>query len=114
MLERHTKRVRSNKKRTGREFRIDAQIAGFQIKDTMLDLGSDINILPRKMWEELGKPQLTFSPIQLLMANQYYIFPIGILEDIEVDVVGVKTNAHFEVINIMGEKDPYLTLLGID
>lgn len=28
----------------------------------MLDLGSDVNILPRETWEALGKPQFTFSP----------------------------------------------------
>jgi len=35
----------------------------------MLDLGSDVNILPRKMWEALGKPKLVFSPNQLRMEN---------------------------------------------
>jgi hypothetical protein len=48
------------------------------------------------------------------MANQYCIFPIGRLENVEIDVVGVKTVADFEVIKIMGDKDPYPTLLGID
>ena len=32
----------------------------------------------------------------------------------EVDLVGVKTVAIFEVISIMDEKDPYPALLGID
>ena len=32
----------------------------------------------------------------------------------EIDVVGVKTVVDFEVIEIMGDKDPYLSLLGID
>jgi len=49
---------------------------GFQIRDTMLNLGSDVNILPRKTWEAMGKPQLKYSPIELRMANQYYILPI--------------------------------------
>lgn len=48
------------------------------------------------------------------MDNQYCIIPIGRLEDIEVDIIGVKTYENFEVINIMGDKDPYLALLGID
>jgi hypothetical protein len=48
------------------------------------------------------------------MANQYCIFPIGILENVEIDVVGVKTVADFGVIKIMGDKDPYPTLLSID
>jgi hypothetical protein len=80
----------------------------------MLDLGSDVNILPKKTWEALGKPRLTYSPIQLRMENQYCIFPIGRLENVEIDVAGVKTVADFEVIEIMGDKDPYPALLGID
>jgi len=32
----------------------------------------------------------------------------------EIDVAGVKTVVDFEVIEIMGDKDPYPTLLGID
>jgi hypothetical protein len=80
----------------------------------MLDLGFDVNILPKKTWESLGKPRMAYSPIQLRMENQYYIFPIGRLENVEIDVVGVKTVADFKVIEIMGDKDPYPTLLGID
>jgi hypothetical protein len=80
----------------------------------MLDLGSDVNILPKKTWEALGKPRLTYSPIQLRMENQYCIFPIGRLENMEIDVAGVKIVVEFEVIEIMGDKDPYPVLLGID
>lgn len=61
----------------------------------MLDLGSDVNILPKKSWESMGKPQLIFSPIQLRMANQYRIFPIGRLKNVEVDLASVKTTADF-------------------
>ena len=32
----------------------------------------------------------------------------------EIDVAGVKTVVDFEVIEIMGDKDPYPVLLGID
>jgi hypothetical protein len=80
----------------------------------MLDLGSDVNILPKKTWESLGKPRLTYSPIQFRMENQYCIFPIGTLENVEIYIVGVKTVVEFEVIEIMGDKDPYPALLGID
>ena len=61
----------------------------------MLDLGSDVNILQRKTWEALRKPRLAYSPIQLRMANQYCILPIGRLEGVEVDIAGVKTYADF-------------------
>jgi hypothetical protein len=48
------------------------------------------------------------------MANQYCIFPMGRLENAEIDVVGVNIVADFEVIKIMGDKEPYPELLGID
>jgi hypothetical protein len=110
----NTHRVQRRKVQTGKEFRLVSQLDEFEIKDVMLDLGSDVNILPKKTWEALGKPLLTYSPIQLRMANQYCIFPIGRLENVEIDVAGVKTVADFEVIEIMGDKDPYIALLGID
>lgn len=47
------------------------------------------------------------------MTNQYCIILVGHLEDIEVDIAIVRTYADFEVINIMGDKGPYPTLLGI-
>jgi hypothetical protein len=40
----------------GREFILVAQLDEFEIKDVILDLGSVVNILPKKTWEALGKP----------------------------------------------------------
>jgi len=51
--------------------------APWAIKDTMLDLGSHVNLLPRNTWEALGSPKIVFSLIQLQMANQHCILPIG-------------------------------------
>jgi hypothetical protein len=57
---------------------------------------------------------MTYSPIKLRMANQYCIFQIGRLENVEIDVAGVNNVDDFEVIEIMGDKDPYLSLPVID
>jgi hypothetical protein len=48
------------------------------------------------------------------MVNQYCIFPIGRMENVEVDVARFKMTVDFKVIEIMGDKEPYLALLGID
>ena len=80
----------------------------------MLDLGSNVNILPRKPWKALTKSKLVFWPIQLCIKNQYCILPIETLEDFEDDIASDKTYADFEVIDIMDDKDPYPTLLGIN
>ena len=48
------------------------------------------------------------------MANQYCIVSNGRLEEVEVEIAGVKTYTYFKVIDIMGDKDLYPALLGID
>jgi hypothetical protein len=112
--EKNTQRIQRRKVRTGKEFRLEASLDDFEIKYVMMDLGTNVNILPKKTWESLGKPQLVYSPIQLRMVNQFFIFPVGRLKNVEVDVAGVKMTVDFEVIEIMGDKDPYPSLLGIE
>jgi hypothetical protein len=90
------------------------ELESYEMDGVMLDLGSDVNILPKKSWELMGRPNLVWSPIQLRLANQYRIYPIGQLEQVEVNIEGVKTKAYFEVIEIMDDSDPYPALLGID
>jgi hypothetical protein len=46
--EKSTQRVQRRKVRTRKEFRLVSQLDEFKIKDVMLDLGSDVNILPTK------------------------------------------------------------------
>ena len=62
----------------------------------------------------MGKPRLDWSPIQLCLANQAKVLPIGRLSKVIVDVEGLRTYADFEVINIVDDTNPYPTLLGID
>ena len=40
------------KKRTSREFRLNAKIVYFNMRNVILDLGSDVNIFPKKTWED--------------------------------------------------------------
>lgn len=44
-LEKDSRRVKWNKRRIGKEFRINAQVGRLRIRDTMLDMGLDVNIL---------------------------------------------------------------------
>jgi hypothetical protein len=49
----------------------------------------------------MGKRKVVYSPIQLQMEIQYYIYLIDRLQNVEVNLVGVKVVAEFEVIEIM-------------
>ena len=98
------------KRRTSREFRLTANIGYFNMGDIILDLGFEVNVLPKKTWEAMGEPQLGYSPIHLKLANQHRVVPIGILKGISIDIDGVCTMEDFEVIEIIDNNSPYPSL----
>jgi hypothetical protein len=51
------------KRRTSREFRLNANIGDLNMRDIILDLGSEVNVLPKKTWEVVWEPTLGYSPI---------------------------------------------------
>jgi hypothetical protein len=58
--------VRSARKSALAEnFKMTTELGGYDMDGVMLDLGSDVNIFPKKYWEVMGKPKLVWSPIQL-------------------------------------------------
>jgi hypothetical protein len=105
-------RVRK-KRRTSGEFKLNANIGDFNMGDIILDLGFEVNVLPKKTWEAMGEPQLGYSPIQLKLTNQHKMVPIGRLKWIPVNLDGVRTMAYFEFIDIVDNTSPYSTLLGL-
>ena len=95
--------------------RLHAQIGYYDMTDIILDLGSKLNVLTSwQTWEQMGKPKLEWSPIQLRLANQQKIVPLGRFPSVPVDIDGVSTLADFEVIEINDDSNPYLALLGIE
>lgn len=100
--------------RTGREIWLTARIGDYEMDQIILDLGSDANILPRQTRECMGRPALQWSPIQLWMANQQTIFPMGRLKGISVYIVGASTQIDFEVIEVVDGCSSYLALLGFN
>jgi len=100
--------------RTNTQFRLNENIGYFNMVDIILDLGSEVNFVPKKTWECMGEPTLGYSPIQLKLENQHRVIPIGQLKGIPVDLDGVCTMEYFEVIDIVDNATPYPTLLGLD
>ena len=44
------------KKRTNREFRLDAQIGDYDMDNIILDMGYDVNVIMTLTWETIEKP----------------------------------------------------------
>jgi len=51
------------KKRTNREFQLNAHVGDYDMDNIILYLGYDVNVIPKKTWEMMGKPKLIWSPI---------------------------------------------------
>jgi hypothetical protein len=112
-LEQKTVNHVHRKKRTNREFILNENIGDFNMGD-ILDLGCEVNVLPKKTWECTGEPTLGYSLVQLKLLNQHTVIQIGQLKGIPIDLYGVCTMEYFEVIDIVDNTTPYLALLGLD
>jgi hypothetical protein len=82
--------------------------------DIILELGSEVNVLPKKTWWCMGEPTLGYSLVQLKLENKHRVLLIGRLKGVIVDLDGVRTVEIFEVIEIVDGTTPYPTLLGLD
>jgi len=80
----------------------------------VINLGSDVNVMPKMTWEIMGRPKLVWSPIALKMANQQKIVPFGRLEAMWIDIDGIRRTTTFEVIEIVDDSLPFPALLGLE
>jgi hypothetical protein len=79
------------RRRTSREFRLNSNIGDFNMGDIILDLGSKVNVLPKKTWQCMGEPTLGYSNVQLKLENQHRVLPIGRLKGVTIYLDGVRT-----------------------
>ena len=93
---------------------MNANIRDFNIGDIILDLESEVNVLPKKTWQCMREPTLGYSHVYLKLANQHIVLPIGRLKGVTIDLDGVRTKVDFEVIEIVDGTTPYPTFLGLD
>jgi hypothetical protein len=93
---------------------MNANIGDFNMGDIILDLGSKVNVLPKKTWQCMGEPTLGYPHVHLKLANQHKVLPIRRMKGVAIDLDGVHTKADFEVIEIVDDTTPYPKFLGLD
>ena len=92
--------------------KLTTQIRDYEMDQVILDLGSDVNFLPKQTWERMGRLALQWSLIQLRMVNQQKIIPMGWPQGVTTDIEGASSLEYFEVIEIVDDNNPYPVLLG--
>jgi hypothetical protein len=90
------------------------QIGEHDVDNVILDLGYDVNVLPKETWEMMGKPELVWSHVQLRLTNQHKIVPIGRFTRVPMNTYVVCGMADSEVIDIIDDIQPYPTLMGLE
>lgn len=65
----------------------------------MVDQGSEVNILPLSIYTQLISKTSTATRIRISLANHSYVYPLGIAEDVLVNVAGFLYPVDFMIID---------------
>ncbi|GJT30210.1 reverse transcriptase domain-containing protein [Tanacetum coccineum] len=90
-------------------FLIPCEFTGITTCNALADLGASINLMPYSVWKNLSLPELTPTCMTLELADRSITEPIGIAEDVFVNVGKFQFPADFVVVDF--EPDPRVPLI---
>ena len=91
---------------------VDLEIEGYHVQEVVLDFGSQVNIMTRHTWEQLGRPRLYELGIYLKLADQGLIEPIGVWKNVDTTIKGISTKVDFEIIDAKEGSSSFRVLVG--
>ncbi|KAG8661045.1 hypothetical protein MANES_02G221020v8 [Manihot esculenta] len=80
-------------------FAISCKIGNVGIKKAMCDLGASINVMPLSIYKSLNACALKETKVVIQLADRSVVYPIGVLEDVLVQVNELVFPADFYVID---------------
>ncbi|GKC72963.1 MAK10-like protein [Tanacetum coccineum] len=99
----------TKKEDIGRNFEIPCNIGGLKHMNDLVDQGSDVNVMPLSTYKKLTNERPIEMDIRLSLASHSYIYPLGISEDVLVDVAGYVYPVDFVILDIKeDEKRPFI------
>nr|GEW74855.1 hypothetical protein [Tanacetum cinerariifolium] len=93
-------------------FVIQCNVGGLKYMDALVDQGSDMKLMPLSTYNRLTDEKLVETDIRLSLASQSYIYPIGIAEDMLVEIVGFVYPVYFVILDIKEDRKK-LFILGM-
>ncbi|XP_056686916.1 uncharacterized protein [Spinacia oleracea] len=93
-------------------FCIPCKIGDSKFERCMLDLGASINVMPKSVYDTLNVGSLSKTDFVIQLADRSNTFPIGVLEDVLVQVNELVFPADFYVLDMGDRSDSVLLLLG--
>ncbi|GKE64658.1 MAK10-like protein [Tanacetum coccineum] len=77
---------------------------GLKYMDTLVDQGSDVNVMPLSTYNRLTDEKLVETDIRLSPASQLHIYPLGIDEDVLVEVDDFVYPVDFVILDIKEDR----------
>nr|GEW80904.1 hypothetical protein [Tanacetum cinerariifolium]GEY90024.1 hypothetical protein [Tanacetum cinerariifolium] len=98
-------------RKDGREgnFVIACSTGRLKYMNALADQGSDVNIMLLLVYNKLTRKKPIWTNIRLTLANRSYVYPLGIAEDVLVDVDGFVYPVEFVILDI--KEDDYMPLI---
>ncbi|GJV25665.1 reverse transcriptase domain-containing protein [Tanacetum coccineum] len=77
--------------------------------NALVDQGSDVNVIPLSIYKRLTDKRPAETDIRLSLASHSYIYPLGIAEDLLIDIAGYVYPVDFVILDIReDEKRPFI------
>nr|GEV74502.1 hypothetical protein [Tanacetum cinerariifolium] len=73
---------------------------GLKYMDALVDQGSDVNVIPLSTYNRLTDEELVEIDIRLSLASQLHIYPLGIAEDVLVEMASFIYPLNFVILDI--------------
>ncbi|GKB73871.1 zinc finger, CCHC-type containing protein [Tanacetum coccineum] len=90
-------------------FEIPCNMGGLKCMNTLVDQGSDVNVMHLSTYMKLTNERPAETDIRLSLASHSYIYPLGIAEDVLFDVAGFVYPVDFVNLDIKeDEKRPFI------
>jgi hypothetical protein len=83
-------------------FEIPASIGKLQYLDAFADQGSEVNLMPLTIYTQLTTEMPATTRVRLSFVGHSYVYPLGIAEDILVNVAGFMYPVDFMIIDDKG------------
>ncbi|GJR00106.1 reverse transcriptase domain-containing protein [Tanacetum coccineum] len=99
----------TRKEDIGGNFEIPCNIGGLKGINALVDQGSNVNVMPLFTYMKLTDERPTETDIRLSLASHSYIYPLGIAEDVLVEVAEHVYPVDFVILDIKeDEKRPFI------
>nr|GEU68752.1 hypothetical protein [Tanacetum cinerariifolium] len=103
-IQRNPQEEYNQKRGYGGKVVISCNVGGLKYVDALVDQGSYVNVMTLSIYNRLTNEKLVGTDIRLSLTSHSYIYPLGIAEDVLVEIVGYIYLVDFVILDIKEDK----------